>query len=104
MLNLREVEEAIRDLQSGSATYNNCMKLASLYIVRDQMRKKDMSMGGYGQYNYTRPYYPMYERGGRGGGSSSYGYRQPMYYTNDDDLMIRKDRMGMYDDQGQQRG
>lgn len=92
MLSLREVEEAIRDLESGSATYNNCMKLASLYIVRDELKQKE----GYGNYNYG--YYPMYARGGNGGnsnsGSSSYGYRRPMYYENDD-LMIKKDNMGI---------
>ena len=37
-----------------------------------------------GQYTYG--YYPMYER------NSSYGYRRPMYYENDD-LMIKKDMM-----------
>ncbi len=90
MLSLREVEEAIRDLESSSATYNNCMKLASLYIVRDELKQKE-SQYQYGQYNYG--YYPMYEsRGGRGG-NSSYGYRQPMYYDHDD-LMIKKENMG----------
>lgn len=88
MLSLHEVEEAIRELENGSATYNNCMKLASLYIVRDQLKQKGM----YSQYNYG--YYPMYENRGesrRGNsGSSSYGYRRPMYYENDD-LMIKKD-------------
>lgn len=92
MINLREVEEAIRELQTSSSTYNNCMKLASLYIVRDELRQKE----GYAQYNYG--YYPMYERGGNSGNSgrssSSYGYRRPMYYDNDEDLMIKKD-MGM---------
>lgn len=87
MLSLHEVEEAIRDLEAGSATYNNCMKLASLYIVRDELKQKEY---GYGQSNYG--YYPMYEsRGGQGGrGSSSYGYRKPMFYDSDD-LMIKKD-------------
>lgn len=90
MLSLREVEEAIRDLENSSATYNNCMKLASLYVVRDELRQRD----SYGQSSYGyRPYYPMYERGGRGS-SSSYGYRRPMYYT-EDDLMIKKDHMPM---------
>lgn len=90
MLSLHEVQEAIRELEESSATYNNCMKLASLYIVRNEMKKQ-----GYGQYNYG--YYPMYEnRDGRGGnGSSSYGYRRPMYYENED-LMIKKDH-NMYD-------
>lgn len=92
MLNLREVEEAIRDLENGSATFNNCMKLASLYIVRDELRQKDYPSN----YGYRPYYYPMYERGGRSGnsGSSSYGYRKPIYYT-DDDLMIKKDHMPM---------
>ena len=93
MINLHEVEEAIRELEESSATYNNCMKLASLYIVRNELKKQ----GSYGQYRY----YPMYERGGRGGnsGSSSYGYR-PMYYQ-DDDLMIKKDMdMDMYNQRG----
>ena len=35
MLNLHEIEEAIKELEMGSTTYNNCMKLASLYIIRD---------------------------------------------------------------------
>ena len=89
MMNLHEVEEAIRELEDSSATYNNCMKLASLYIVRDELKKQ-----GYSQYGYNYGYYPMYEnRGGSNGrGSSSYGYRRPMYYENDD-LMIKKDMM-----------
>lgn len=100
MLNLREIEEAIKELESGSSTYNNCMKLASLYIVRDELMKKQGQYSNY--YNYTRPYYPMmYERGGRSGNdgqssNSSYAYT-PMMYHNDDDLIIRKD---MYDRRG----
>lgn len=97
-MNLHEIEEAIQELEQGACTYNNCLKLASLYVVRDELRKK-----GYSSYNYG--YYPMYERGGSGGGggsrsgggsgsgSSSYGYRRPMYYNNEDDLMIRKHDM-----------
>lgn len=89
MINLHEVEEAIRDLEQSSSTYNNCMKLASLYIIRDELRK---SQGQYSSYNYNYPAM-MYERGGNNG-QSSYGYR-PMYYTSDDDLMIKKQGMGM---------
>ena len=44
-----------------------------------------MRKSGQGMYNYG--YYPMYGR------ESSYGYRRPMYYTDEDDLMIRKDDM-----------
>ena len=43
-----------------------------------------MRKSGQGMYNYG--YYPMYNR------ESSYGYRRPMYYENDD-LMIKKDNM-----------
>ena len=88
MIRLHEVEEAIKELESSSATYNNCEKLASLYIVREELRKKE------GQFEYSyggRPYYPYYERGGNN--NSSYGYRrEPMYY-HDEDLMIKKDNM-----------
>ena len=89
MINLREVEEAIRELESSSATYNNCMKLASLYIIRDEFRDKE----GHGYYGYNYGYSPYYERGGRSGNnSSSYGYR-PMMYHNDNDLLIKRDMM-----------
>lgn len=89
MLSLYEVESAIKELENGSATYNNCMKLASLYIVRDELRKKE------GMYNYG--YHPMYERGqnSNGSSSSSYGYKEPMFYENND-LMIKKDNMADY--------
>lgn len=79
-MNLHEIEEAIRELEQSSCTYGNCEKLASLYIVRNEMKKS-----GHGMYNYG--YYPMYGRN-----ESSYGYRRPMYYENDD-LMIKKDNM-----------
>ena len=89
MINIREVEDAIRELEASSATYNNCMKLASLYIIRDELEQKE----GYGRTSYG--YHPYYERGGRSGsGSSSYGYRQPMYYDHDEDLMIKRDMVG----------
>ena len=84
MLNLREVEDAIRDLESGSATYNNCMKLASLYIVRDELKHKEGSP--YSMYGYG--YSPIsYERRERDNNRP-----RPSYY-NDDDLMIKKDHM-----------
>ena len=90
MLNLHEIEQAIRELENSSMTYNSCMKLASLYIIRDELKKE----GQYTRSNYG--YYPMYERGGRSGNGSSYGYR-PMY---EEDLMIKKD-MGMMGDYNQ---
>ncbi len=85
MLNLREIEEAIKQLEMGSTTYNNCMKLASLYIIRDEMKKQ-----GQGMYTYGRNYPMMYDKNGRGGNDQTYAY-DPMMYANDDDLIIRKD-------------
>lgn len=38
MLNLSEIERSIKELESGSTTYGNCSKLASLYIVRDHLK------------------------------------------------------------------
>ena len=101
MISLREVEDTIHSLENGAATYNNCMKLASLYIVRDELKKKEGQYGYY-TYGYERSPYPamMYERGGNSGNSgrsasSSYGYREPMMYAHDDDLMIHNDSMDM---------
>lgn len=102
-MNLHEIEEAIRELEQGSCTYGNCEKLASLYIIRNEMRKSGQGMYTYARGgNYARSgnygYYPMYERGGNSGNSSSsYGYERPMYF-NDEDLMIRKH--DMYENQG----
>ena len=45
------IEDTIRNLENGSATYNNCMKLASLYIIRDELMKKE---GQYSNYTYGR--------------------------------------------------
>ena len=42
MLNLQEIEESIKDLENSSTTYDNCSKLASLYIVRDKMKQNDV--------------------------------------------------------------
>lgn len=40
MLDIREIEEAIQELEQGEATYTSCNKLASLYIVRDKLGEK----------------------------------------------------------------
>lgn len=103
MISLREVEDTIRSLENGAATYNNCMKLASLYIVRDELKKKEGQYGYY-TYGYRGGYPMMYERGGNSGNSSnsgnsgqsssgSYAYREPMMYNHDDDLMMRGEDM-----------
>lgn len=40
MLDIKEIEEAIQELEQGDATYTSCSKLASLYIVRDKLTNK----------------------------------------------------------------
>lgn len=40
MLDINEIEEAIKELEQGEATYASCNKLASLYIVRDKLTDK----------------------------------------------------------------
>ena len=35
-MNMQEVTDTIEELENGSTTYDNCMKLASLYTVRDK--------------------------------------------------------------------
>ena len=37
MLDLNEVQKTIDELENGSTTFDTCMKLASLYTVRDHM-------------------------------------------------------------------
>ena len=84
MLNLREIEEAIKELEMGSTTYNNCMKLASLYIIRDEMKKQ-----GHTMYSYGRYYPMMYERENHN--DNPYMYTNDPMYHSDDDLLIKKD-------------
>lgn len=36
-MNIKEIEETIKELENGSTTYDSCLKLASLYAVRDKM-------------------------------------------------------------------
>lgn len=100
MISLREVEDTIRELEAGAATYNNCMKLASLYIIRDELMEKEE-----GYYNYR--YAAREGRPSRYARSSTYGrtvkpitpldttlYTEPMMYHKDDDLLINDN--GMY--------
>ena len=39
MLNMEEINNTIEELENSSTTFDNCMKLASLYIVRDEHQK-----------------------------------------------------------------
>lgn len=40
MLDIKDIEEAIQELEQGETTYTACSKLASLYIVRDKLGEK----------------------------------------------------------------
>lgn len=40
-MNLVEIENTIKELESGEATFASCEKLANLYIVRDHLLPKD---------------------------------------------------------------
>ena len=101
MITLREVEEAIRDLEQGSATYNNCMKLAALYTIRKEMAMREnnnnytysmYTNNTYPSHNYNYGYNP-YDRDRERMYYPSYGYRNmPMHYENED-LIIKKDNM-----------
>lgn len=37
MLDLREIENTIEQLEGGTTTFDTCLKLASLYVVRDRL-------------------------------------------------------------------
>lgn len=105
MLNLHEVESAIKELEQGSMTYNNCMKLASLYIIRDELYKR--SQEAYYARNYNNMpqqgygYYPMYDNRMMGKDEMMHNQQQP-YHSNpnmayeNDDLIIRKNPKEIY--------
>ena len=45
MLSLEEINNTIEDLENGSTTFDACAKLASLYIVRDNLLHKQTETG-----------------------------------------------------------
>lgn len=42
MLNLDEINSTIEELENSSTTFDTCNKLASLYIVRQNIQKEDI--------------------------------------------------------------
>ena len=40
MIDINEINDTIRTLEAGDTTYENCMKLASLYTVRNHLADK----------------------------------------------------------------
>lgn len=68
MLNLQEIEDSIKDLEESSTTYDNCARLASLYIVRDRLKQDDVVedelndvLPSYRQYVKVKRKYQMKE-------------------------------------------
>ena len=43
-MNIQEIEESIRELEDGDTTFNNCQKLASLYIVKENYKSGSTTM------------------------------------------------------------
>ena len=42
MLDITEINNTIEELENGSTTFDNCLKLASLYIVRDNYKQDEV--------------------------------------------------------------
>ena len=44
MIDLREIEKTIAELKQGKTTFENCERLASLYIVRDHLKEQSQEI------------------------------------------------------------
>lgn len=61
MLSKREIEQAIAELETSASTYQNCERLASLYIMHDHMYGKvkaefqyETVVGDYGMSDFLQ--------------------------------------------------
>ena len=43
MLNIEEINNTIEELENGNTTFDNCLKLASLYIVRQNIKNANLT-------------------------------------------------------------
>ena len=43
-MNMQEIEDSIIELENGATNFNNCQKLASLYIVKEHYINKNKSL------------------------------------------------------------
>lgn len=87
-MDLKVISDEISRLESSKASYPTCQRLADLYIVKENLMKKQ---GG----NYERNNYGYYERGGNSGNSSSYGMYDYDERMMDDEMGMRGSRMSM---------
>lgn len=97
MMDLQTISEEITRLETQKPSYGTCAKLADLYIVKENLMKKQK--GGSSEYaNYERSggreNYENYARGGRGGNSGNYMYDDYNYDYNYNRMMMDEE-MGM---------
>jgi hypothetical protein len=45
MLNIEEINNTIEELENGITSFDSCLKLASLYIVRENYKREDLPYG-----------------------------------------------------------
>lgn len=43
MLDMQEIDNTIEQLENGTTTFDNCLKLASLYIVREHLKDANLT-------------------------------------------------------------
>lgn len=55
MIDMREIETAIADLERREITYSGCAKLADLYAIQDHMCANQSAYGGY-SYSSAKEY------------------------------------------------
>jgi hypothetical protein len=65
MLNLQEIESTIEKLENGQTSFDNCLKLASLYICRDNIKNRSITQSEaqntiLKEYNDILPQYRLY--------------------------------------------
>ena len=60
MLNIEEINSTIEELEDGSTTFETCSKLASLYIVRDNLQKTNEPEPVEEELNDILPQYRYY--------------------------------------------
>ena len=61
MLDLQDVNSSIKALENGDTTYENCEKLASLYIIR-QYFNKPLKSNGNAMENEYKDILPQYHK------------------------------------------
>lgn len=103
MMDLQTVSEEIAKLEAQKPSYAVCAKLADLYIVKENLMKKQSgSYANYGRGNYEnygrgRENYERenYARSGGRGGNYGFDDYEYNYRVMEDDMEMRSPRMSM---------